>query len=737
MEKNKKLNGKIIFISNRLPASITKKKDGLKIQQSPGGLATCFRSLQEEGKAVFVGWPGYWPANDKEKKIIENDLIDNHQSYPVFISPTEMSKYYYGFSNRTLWPLFHYFSTYCGFEESEWEAYKRVNQKIFQKVFELAGPQDILWVHDYHLMLLPSLIREALPHSSIGFFLHIPFPSSEVFRVLPWRKEILEGFLGADLIGFHTYEYARHFLSSVLRLLEYEHEFGTIHVGNRIVKVENFPMGIDPHRLEELLHQPLVQKEIKNLEKKICSEKRKIILSVDRLDYSKGIPQRLKGIELFLEENSDWHERFTYIMLCVPSRTKVRQYSLQKEEIDQLVGKINGRFGRPGWIPIHYMYRSLPFEKLLPLYYLSDIAFITPLRDGMNLVAKEFVASRINNKGVLVLSETAGAASELGESLLVNVNNKGDLAAALAQALDMSEEEQAVRIEPMRKRLYENDVFHWARSFVEGIKDVKKIQAQCEHQMLNEEWKKKLVSDFRKSKNRLLLLDYDGTLVTFADKPDQAKPDNELMRLLVSLGKNPHNTLVIVSGRDRATLDQWLGKIPSGLVAEHGAWIKKDSLHEWEKQKRLNDDWKKQLKPIFEVYKVRVPGSLMEEKEYGIAWHYRNANPELGQLRSSELFDYLNEFLANTDLQVMHGNKVIEVRVSGINKGNGVIPWLSEKKWDFILALGDDWTDEDLFKILPSMAYSIKVSYGPSEARFYLESPQSTRDLLHELAKIH
>ncbi|MGD8536077.1 MAG: trehalose-6-phosphate synthase, partial [Candidatus Aminicenantes bacterium] len=243
MENNKESNGKIIFISNRLPASITKKKDGLKIKQSPGGLATCFRSLQEEGKAIFVGWPGYWPANNKEKKIIENNLINHHQSYPVFISPAEMSKYYSGFSNRTLWPLFHYFSTYCDFEEPEWEAYKTVNQKIFQKVFELAGPQDILWVHDYHLMLLPSLIREALPQSSIGFFLHIPFPSSEVFRVLPWRKEILEGLLGADLIGFHTYEYARHFLSSVLRLLEYEHEFGTIHVGNRIVKVENFPMG--------------------------------------------------------------------------------------------------------------------------------------------------------------------------------------------------------------------------------------------------------------------------------------------------------------------------------------------------------------------------------------------------------------------------------------------------------------------------------------------------------------
>lgn len=736
MYKNKKSQSKIIIVSNRLPVMISKKKDGLKIQKSPGGLATCFRSIQEEGKAIFVGWPGYWPVNDEEKRFIENDLINHHQCYPVFISPAETGKYYYGFTNRTLWPLFHYFSTYCAYEESEWEAYKRVNKKFFQKVFEIASPQDIFWVHDYHLMLLPSLIREALPQSSIGFFLHIPFPSSEVFRMLPWRKEILEGLLGTDLMGFHTYEYARHFLSSVLRLLGYEHEFGAIHVDNRIIKVENFPMGIDSLHLQKLLEQPSLQNEIKKLEEKIWTEKRKIVLSVDRLDYSKGIPQRLKGLEMFLEKNSNWHDRFTYIMLCVPSRTKVRQYSLLKEEVDQLVGRINGRFGRPGWIPIHYMYRSLPFDKLLPLYYLSDVALVTPLRDGMNLVAKEFVASKRDNRGVLVLSETAGAASELGEALLVNVNNKEDLAAALAQALDMSEKEQTRRIEPMRKRIFENDVFHWARSFVERIKDVKKIQAQYEHQKLNEEWKRKLMSDFRKSKNRLLLLDYDGTLVTFAMKPEQAKPDVNLRRLLFSLGKNPRNTLVIVSGRDRTQLEQWLGKAPCGLVAEHGAWIKKGPRHEWKKQKRLSDDWKKQLRPILKVYEVRVPGSLVEEKEYGIAWHYRKANPELGQLRSSELFDYLNEFLANTDLQVMHGNKVIEVRVAGINKGNGVMPWLSKKKWDFILALGDDWTDEDLFKILPKMAYSIKVSYGPSEARFYLESPRSTRDLLRELVKI-
>lgn len=735
MKASKKSKGKIIIVSNRLPVTISKRKDGLRIQQSPGGLATCLRTIQEGEKAIFVGWPGYWPANDKEKKSIENELINNYKSYPVFISPAEIAKYYYGFANRTLWPLFHYFSTYCAYEESEWIAYKRVNQKFFQKVFDLAGPRDTFWIHDYHLMLLPALIRKSLPRSSIGFFLHIPFPSSEIFRTLPWREEILEGLLGVDLIGFHTYEYARHFLNSVLLLLGYEHEFGAILMDNRIVKVENFPMGIDSLGLESLLEEPSIQRDIKKLDEKIWTKKRKIILSVDRLDYTKGIPQRLKGIELFLEKNPEWHNRFTYIMLCVPSRTKVKHYSLLKEEVDSLVGRINGRFGMPGWIPVHYMYRSLPFHKLLPLYTIADVALVTPLRDGMNLVAKEYVVSNKDNKGVLVLSETAGAASELGEALLVNVNNKEDIASALTQALDMSEEEQASRMGLMRKRLFEYDVLHWARSFVQRIKEVKKIQSQREHRKLNAEWEKKLISDFKKSKRRLLLLDYDGTLVSFAPIPDKAKPDIGLIRLLFSLGKDLRNSLVIVSGRDRTTIESWLGKVPCGLVAEHGAWIKRDARHDWEKQKNLSADWKKQLKPILKTYEFRVPGSLVEEKEYGIAWHYRKANPELGKLRSSELFDYLNEFLANTDLQVMHGNKVIEVRVSGINKGNGVVPWLSEKKWDFILALGDDWTDEDLFKMLPATAYSIKVSYGPSKAKFYLESSQSARNMLRKLAK--
>jgi trehalose 6-phosphate synthase/phosphatase len=698
-------------------------------------LATGLRTVQKTGHPVLVGWPGLWPSDEKEKKHIEEVLVHDHQCHPVFLSPSEMEKYYYGFSNKTIWPLFHYFSTYCSFEESEWRSYIQVNQKFLDKVCRIAGPRDTFWVHDYHLMLLPALIRKSFPRSSIGFFLHIPFPSSEIFRILPWRKEILKGILGSDLIGFHTYEYARHFLSAVLRLLGHEHDFGSITWDNRRIKVGNFPMGIDFRDFEKKLEESSIQKEMKKLRKSTASEQRKIILSVDRLDYTKGIPQRLKGFEYFLETRPQWHGRFIYIMLSVPSRSRVSHYAQLKEEVESLVGKINGRFGRPGWIPVHYMYRSLPFHRLLPLYSVADVALVTPHRDGMNLVAKEYVASQKDNLGVLVLSETAGASTELGEALLINVNNKTDVAAAISQALEMDEKEQKARMRTMRRRTLEYDIFKWTRSFIMDLEETKKLQALYEHRKLNQKWQGRLLSDYKKSRRRLLLLDYDGTLISYAMKPENAEPDTELVRLLLSLTKPPENKLVIISGRDRSIMSHWLKKIPCSLVAEHGAWIKPSPKGKWEKQTHSSDEWKEEIRQVLKTYEIRVPGSVVEEKEFGMAWHYRRANPELGLIRSNELFDYLSEFLANTDLQVMHGNKVIEVRVGGVNKGEASKHFLTLRKWDFVLAMGDDWTDEDIFKTVPSSAYSIKVGYKPTHAHFYIESTRECRSLLRKLSK--
>lgn len=735
MPSTKHKSGRLIIVSNRLPMTITKRKGKVIIQPSPGGLATALRTLKTEKEVVFFGWPGYIPESRNEQKFIESTLRENHKCFPVFLTRREIDKYYFGFANRTLWPLFHYFTSYCTFEKSEWEAYRHVNQKFFKEIIRNSSDKDTFWIHDYHLMLLPHLLRTYFTRSEIGFFLHIPFPSSEIFRILPWRNEVLEGMLGSDLVGFHTYEYARHFLSSVLRLLGHENEFGVISIEDRIVMVDNFPMGVDAQNIMTLLQQESTRSDIKKFQKTVGKKDRKVILSVDRLDYSKGIPYRLQAFENFLSRYPEWREKLVYIMLCVPSRTKVRNYALLKQEVESLVGKINGRFGNPDWMPIYYLYRSFPFKQLLPLYAIADIALVTPVRDGMNLVAKEYVAARTDESGVLILSGTAGAEAELGEALVVNVYSREDIIDALIRALEMSEEEQTRRMRAMRQRIIDYDIHHWTRSFISGIEEMKNLKSQRERRRLTDKWKKKLLFDYHSGKKRLLLFDYDGTLISFAKKPEDAEPDVELKRLLLHLAKKRKNHLAIVSGRDRLTMEKWLGDIPCTLVAEHGAWIRVDMCFSWKAQKTVSMEWKSQVMPILKTYEARVPGSFVEEKEFGLAWHYRKASPELGEIRSRELFDNLSEFLANTDLQLMHGKKVIEVRPGGVNKGQAAQDLLMMDTYDFVLALGDDWTDEDLFKALPEGAYSIKIGYGTTKARFFLDSPQSCRSFLHDLSK--
>lgn len=733
MVSNQACGGRLVIISNRLPVAISKKKGKISIQPSPGGLATALRALESKREILFFGWPGYIPANQEERAQIEYVLIKEHDSFPIFLTRREVDLYYSGFSNRTLWPLFHYFSSYCTFERSEWDAYRKVNEKFVDVISRACEQADSYWIHDYHLMLLPHFLRSRIPRANIGFFLHIPFPSSEVFRTLPWRREVLEGLLGSDLIGFHTYEYARHFLSSVLRLLGHEHEFGAVSLEGRTVRVDNFPMGVDAGQIDATLSKAAVQRETNRLRSSMGGRDVKIILSVDRLDYSKGIPQRLKAVEAFLSQHTHWQGKIVFIMLCVPSRTKVRDYALLKQEVERLVGQINGRFGSPRWTPVSYMYRSLPFEKLLPLYAAADVALVTPVRDGMNLVAKEYVAARADESGVLILSGTAGASAEMGESLIVNVYNTDEIVESLTHALEMPEAEQRQRMKAMRKRIFAYDLNHWTRSFIAGIDDAKELKSQRAYRELSGEWRKTLLKDYRGAQCRLLMLDYDGTLISFAKRPEDARPDAELKRLLILLSRKRRNKLAIVSGRDRATLERWLGDIPCILVAEHGAWIRWDRRSAWIAQTRAVADWKSRILPILEDYAARVPGALIEEKEFGIAWHYRKANPELGELRSHELFDNLNEFLANTDLQLMQGNKVLEVRPSGVNKGEAAQTILARGDYDFILALGDDWTDEDLFRVLPAEAYSVKIGFGATQARFFLESPRACRRLLLDL----
>lgn len=721
---------RLVIVSNRLPVSVEKRKRGLRFEPSIGGLATGLKSFYKSYNGTWIGWPGINLEKILDEKQEIAATLLSESCYPVFLSQHDIEDYYHGFCNKTLWPLFHYYPSYTVYSKDLWEAYERINRVFADAVAEVAEPDDIIWIHDYHLMLLPKLVRERFPGATVGFFLHIPFPSFEMFRLLPWRRQLLNGLLGADLVGFHTYDYAQHFLNSVHRLLGYEETMGQIISTDRITRADVFPMGIDYEEYASYARDWRVQREIGKLRERLGACK--IVLSIDRMDYTKGIPQRLEAFSLFLERNPQYKEKLILFLVVVPSRIKVEHYAALKKQIDELVGAINGKYGSIGFTPIQYVYRSLPFHSLISLYNMADVALITPLRDGMNLISKEYIATKTDGKGVLILSETAGAARELGEAIIINVNDQEEIVHALEQALAMPEEEQIERNRMMQERLQRCNVTKWANDFIDRLLYARKLQVEMEAKVLGYGTRMKLVSDFQKSNQRLLLLDYDGTLVPFAAKPARAKPGGEVIELLEELIKSPKNEVVLISGRDKDTLEKWFGSLNVGLVAEHGVWTKEKGK-EWKMIQTLSSDWKGEVRPILELYVDRTPGSFVEEKEFSLAWHYRKAKHRLGDMRARELANDLLNLTANLNLQVLEASKVVEVKNAGVNKGRAALRWISRKKWDFILAVGDDLTDEDVFKVLPPRAWSIKVRFSVSSAKFNLSFPSQVRALLKEM----
>jgi len=720
--------GRLLVVANRLPLNTTRKAGELHFRPSPGGLAVGLSSLPESTERLWLGWPGV--TNEKLKAEEKHQIIERlaaEDCHPVFLSRRQMEGYYLGFCNKTIWPLFHYFPRRTVYEIRFWKMYKQVNKAFCDEIMKVARPGDRIWVHDYQLMLLPQLLRERLPDSEIGFFLHIPWPSFELFRLLPWREQILNGLLGADLIGFHTYDYVRHFLSSVARISRLEHTLGNVSVSNRDIKVDVFPMGIDFQKYSRAIDNPDVEKEADKIQKRIG--KRKIVLSIDRLDYSKGIIERLEAFDLFLSENPQYRGKVTLIMVAVPTRTAVEDYKELRSRLEQLVGRINGEYGPMGYVPVWYLYRSLPFNELTALYSVSDVALVTPLRDGMNLIAKEFIAAKADKPGVLVISEMTGAACELGEALVVNSCDKKAIVHAIKEALEMPPLEQLERNKVMQERLRRYNVSRWSHDFLAALSDIKNSQQQMSAKRLTDSIAEKLAGDFRGSDKRLFLLDYDGTLVGFKGKPAEAGPDDEIIALLRCLSGDSRNTVVIISGRDKTALEDWLGHIGTALVAEHGGWIR-DENRKWQSPVPFDMTWKKSIKPILELYSDRTPGSTVEEKDFSLVWHYRRADPELAYVRGQELKMALVKMTENLDVGVFEGNKILEVKSHVVNKGWATEHWLAGGNWDFILAAGDDYTDEEMFSVLPERAYSVKVGFAASKARFNVDNVEDIRTLL-------
>jgi trehalose 6-phosphate synthase/phosphatase len=728
---------RLLIVSNRLPFTLSEKSGKVEVQESSGGLVTALGSYLESRKkekdfeAVWVGWPGAYLSGQRQAEFTAIAKT-RFSAQPVWMFSEEMDLYYHGFCNRTIWPLFHYLPSYTHYDENLWEAYKRVNILFRDAILGIIRPGDTVWIQDYQLLLLPKLLRERAPGNPIGFFLHIPFPSFEIFRLLPsvWRKEILEGMLGADLLGFHTYDYTQYFLRSVFRTLGYEHHLGTLTMEDRIVRADTFPLGIDFDKFHTAETDPAVGVETESLSSKL--DGMKVISSVDRLDYTKGILQRLKGFETFIEANPEWLGKVVFILSVIPSREEVEQYQKMKREIDETVGKINGAFGNTRWTPVVYQYRSLAFPALVALYRISDVALITPLRDGMNLVAKEYLASKNDGTGVLILSERAGAARELGEALVINPNHKGEVAQAIASALAMPREEQIQRNRAMQERLRKNDSRHWATLFQKSLDEIRLLRERLNAKHLGHGPRQDLIARYRSASSRLILLDYDGTLIPFASHPQLAVPDAKLMGLLQRLAKDPKNHVFLISGRKKETLKTWFGGLDIGLIAEHGVWISERGS-DWRLMKPLEVGWKQNIIPILETYVERLSGSFLEDKEFSVAWHYRNTEPELGLLRAKELVDTLVRYTANLDVQVLEGKKVVEVRCAGVNKGTAAIHCQQTLKPAFTLAVGDDMTDEDLFRALPPEVNTIRVGMKASYAGYNVRDYNEVRALLEEI----
>lgn len=721
-------DNRLVIISYRLPFSFKNENGTMTMKPSAGGLVTAMKSLDlsdSPQKPVWVGCADFPRRTWEKYKHLVND---DFEYVPVFLDKKVNADFYNGFANSVLWPLFHYFTTYVEYEERYFTAYKKANEAVAATLGELIQPDDVVWVHDYHFMGLPRLLREQHPEATIGFFLHIPFPSYELVRIVPdvCREYLLTGMLGADLVGFHTTDYNIHFLQSVQLALGVQQKVWKLTYQQRTVQTGVFPVGINYALFNDAFDREDVVAERQNL--KSAYEGKQIIFSVDRLDYTKGVMQRLDALEWFLAHYPEYTDKIVFILVVVPSRDEISKYGERKQLIEQAVGRINGKYGSLTWRPIVYQYGSVTNAELNALYTACDVALITPIRDGMNLVAKEFVASRRDRQGVLVLSDMTGAATELTEALLINPLDEAEIGEKMKIALEMSAEEQRERMTTMQTRLADYDVKRWANEFLKALLTMQEAVRKNPVRSLKDSVLAELQQTYRQAQARLILLDYDGTLVNFVPRPEMAAPSAETVRVVAQLAAQPGNKVVLISGRDSQTLDGWFGHLPVDMVAEHGAYLKQKGI--WRSGVLDDGSWKDLVRPFLQEFVSRCPGAFVEEKSHSLAWHYRNTREETGFLRSRELIFTMDNLLPEK-LRVLDGNKVVEIKSIETDKGKVARQLTLAQPYDFVLALGDDRTDEDMFCALTlKNQHTVKVGRGSTAAKYRVNGVAEVLELL-------
>ncbi|KAF2286172.1 hypothetical protein GH714_011266 [Hevea brasiliensis] len=745
------LRQRLLVVANRLPVSAVRRgEDSWSLEISAGGLSALLGV--KEFEARWIGWAGVNVPDEIGQKALTRALAEK-RCIPVFLDEEIVHQYYNGYCNNILWPVFHYLglpqedrlATTRSFQ-SQFAAYKKANQMFADVVNKHYEEGDVVWCHDYHLMFLPKCLKEYSSNMKVGWFLHTPFPSSEIHRTLPSRSELLRSVLAADLVGFHTYDYARHFVSACTRILGLEGTPEGVEDQGRLTRVAAFPIGIDSDRFIRALEVPQVQDHIKELEERFSG--RKVMLGVDRLDMIKGIPQKILAFEKFLEENSHWRDKVVLLQIAVPTRTDVPEYQKLTSQVHEIVGRINGRFGTLTAVPIHHLDRSLDFPALCALYAVTDVALVTSLRDGMNLVSYEFVACQDSKKGVLILSEDSTISGCWSNPC--QPWNITEVADSIRQALTMSCEEREKRHRHNFAHVTTHTAQEWAETFVSELNDTV-IEAQLRTRqvppILPED---DAIKRYLQSNNRLLILGFNATLTepvdTLGRRGDQIKEMElklhpELKETLVALCSDPKTTIVVLSGSDRNVLDENFGEFDMWLAAEHGMFLRL-TKGEWmtTMPEHLNMEWVDSVKHVFEYFTERTPRSHFELRETSLVWNYKYADVEFGRLQARDMLQHLwTGPISNASVDVVQGSRSVEVRAVGVTKGAAIDRILGEivhsksmtTPIDYVLCIGHFLgKDEDVYTFFEPVLPSDGIGIARTKQTDGLKSPAERRPSL-------
>jgi len=733
-------SGRVLIVSNRLPITLQRGPQGLEQRASSGGLVSAMEPVLARRGGTWIGWPGLRLRPDETLAIPDS----RYDIRPVELSRTDVNRYYHGFSNRTLWPLLHCFPSRALFDRSDWEAYDRVNERFAQHAAEECTARDrasngdgdeLVWIHDYQLMTSPLHLRRLVPAARIAYFLHIPFPPYDVFRLLPWSREVLRGMLAADLIGFHVPGYAQNFVDCAERLLaaRVDPASGLIEHGDRTVEVGAFPIGIDFEHFESLAREAEEEPAGTGAGAGTAPGER-IILGVDRLDYTKGIVERLLALERLFELHPEHRERVVLLQVAVPSRFQVEEYRELKREIDELVGRVNGRFATSTWSPIRYLYRSVSPSRLASLYRNADVALVTPVRDGMNLVAKEFVASQIDEPGVLVLSRLAGAAETMREALLVNPANIDGVADSLHRALLMEEPERRSRMVALRRREQKHNVYAWVDSFLDAAEHSRsKLHPASDPEF--ESW----LGAFIGTRRLALFLDYDGTLTRLRRHPSEAVLSPEMREALEACAARDDTDVTIVTGRALEDVREMVDIAGLAFAGNHGLEISGGGLEPFRHEDLVH--YRDRLSELSSALGATCRGGAwVEEKGASLTLHFR----EVDLAQHERIISEARELIQAAGFQARDAHCAVEARPPiGWDKGHAVLHVLRLRygpAWSAnvrAIYAGDDHTDEDAFRVLSGLGVTFRVGgaeYSTAASRT-LSDVSAVQALVRWLAK--